>query len=450
MGYHGDVPSKHAENDSPASGASPARVLLAEDDVDVQRNLALLLGGASVGLEFAADGRIACDMAAKSQREGRPFDLILMDLQMPIMDGVQATKALRERGWSNPILVVTAEATEERRRRCDEVGCDDCLARPLTREVLQGVFERYLAPGSFVDLRGAEPGAAARAAIGLVRRINYVNPWKQLNPSLAKRVERWVPRHHGPRRYDAIQGEFEMQLELASHMERHIFLGSYEMSGLRMLQRVLRRGDVFVDGGANLGLFALVASRRVGPTGKVHAFEPQPGLLPRLREHVRRNADDRIEIHPLACWDEQATLTFYEFDRDNVGIASLMARDNVPVKREVRVEAQRIDAVVEPPVRLIKLDVEGAEWRALHGAEKLLFGSQPADLMVELNPLSGTDDEPGPLELVDWMLGRRPNDRLFLLNDRRRVAIDRDRLAARVEHEPTKCHNVYFQSTVNR
>jgi CheY-like chemotaxis protein len=83
-------------------------------------------------------------MAKKSKAQGNPYDLILMDIQMPHMTGYEATRALREHGWQGPIVAVTAYATDQDRGKCLAAGCDEHLAKPIDEMALRNVIARRL------------------------------------------------------------------------------------------------------------------------------------------------------------------------------------------------------------------------------------------------------------------------------------------------------------------
>ena len=136
------------------------RVLLVEDGADNQRLLQMQLGDAGASVTTARDGRIAVELAAK-----QTFDLILMDMQMPVMDGYAATKELRSRGLTMPIIALTAYAMAEDRDRCLASGCNSYLSKPTDEEELLNVVHQYLGNDSPmpIDSAGAGLGLAPLA-----------------------------------------------------------------------------------------------------------------------------------------------------------------------------------------------------------------------------------------------------------------------------------------------
>ena len=116
--------------------AVDGRVLLVEDGPDSQRIIAFMLKKSGADVTLADNGQVACELALTAMAEGRPFDVILMDMQMPVMDGYDATKKLRAEGYTWPIIALTAHAMTGDREKCLECGCDDYIIKPLVREKL--------------------------------------------------------------------------------------------------------------------------------------------------------------------------------------------------------------------------------------------------------------------------------------------------------------------------
>jgi CheY-like chemotaxis protein/anti-sigma regulatory factor (Ser/Thr protein kinase) len=121
------------------------RVLLAEDGKDNQRLISLFLRKAGLKVDLAENGRIACAMAAAAEAEREPYDLILMDMQMPEMDGYQATRRLRREGRQGPIVALTAHAMSGDRQKCLAAGCDDYLTKPIDRAAFLSAVQQHLA-----------------------------------------------------------------------------------------------------------------------------------------------------------------------------------------------------------------------------------------------------------------------------------------------------------------
>ncbi|MEW5733522.1 MAG: ATP-binding protein [Thermodesulfobacteriota bacterium] len=120
-------------------------ILLAEDGPDNRRLLSLLLRREGLSVEFAENGREAMEKALEGEQVGKPFDVILMDMLMPELDGYEATRLLRERGYRRPIVALTAHATVLDKNRCIQAGCDDYIAKPVNRQKLISVVASYLA-----------------------------------------------------------------------------------------------------------------------------------------------------------------------------------------------------------------------------------------------------------------------------------------------------------------
>jgi len=135
------------------------RVLLVEDGPDNQRLIAHFLRRAGLSVEVADNGRIGCDRVSTAEQFGEPFDLVLMDMQMPEMDGYEATRYLRESGCNIPIIALTANVMADDRRKCVDAGCTDYASKPLDVPVLLDLIAKLLVePGD--GLSGSDSRAA--------------------------------------------------------------------------------------------------------------------------------------------------------------------------------------------------------------------------------------------------------------------------------------------------
>jgi CheY-like chemotaxis protein len=120
-------------------------VLVVDDSSDGRWMITSILGNLGLKVESVPSGRVACDTALTAWKKGQPFDLILMDSQMPEMDGYEAASRLRSRRYPGRIVALNSESSfglpDERWR---DVGCDGCATKPITFEMLQQVVKRYL------------------------------------------------------------------------------------------------------------------------------------------------------------------------------------------------------------------------------------------------------------------------------------------------------------------
>jgi signal transduction histidine kinase/ActR/RegA family two-component response regulator len=144
-----DLQACRKEQKSPEVDRKPTslvgrRVLLAEDGLDNQRFISFILKRLGAEVTVAENGNTAIQLAAVSEADGKPFDLILMDMQMPVMDGYQAAQHLRSRGWSGPIIALTAHAMVSDRQKCVEAGCTDYLAKPIDLARFTQLLAQYI------------------------------------------------------------------------------------------------------------------------------------------------------------------------------------------------------------------------------------------------------------------------------------------------------------------
>lgn len=176
---------------------------------------------------------------------------------------------------------------------------------------------------------------------------------------------------------------YRMELHLEDWAERlTYFLGRYYEDHLqRLLALALAPGDRFVDVGANIGMITLLGARAVGPSGEVQTFEPNPACLARLRAVLALNGIDWVEVIPLGLSDQEEERVLSVVSRDTgVGTFAPLAAEEHEITGRMTLHLARGDSVLlanEKPVRLIKIDVEGFETRAIRGLEGLIARDRP-------------------------------------------------------------------------
>lgn len=174
------------------------------------------------------------------------------------------------------------------------------------------------------------------------------------------------------------------------YIQRNIyFLGYYELRETRLLTRLLRRGDTFVDVGANIGWYTLLAANRVGATGKVFAFEPSDGVFSHLMYNVRASGYDHVVAERLALADRAGAVQLRVAAGRGPGTASILPTAASGNDAMEQVETIRFDDYWRErriqSVRLVKIDVEGAELMVLRGMREALERQAIEYLIIEVS-----------------------------------------------------------------
>lgn len=186
--------------------------------------------------------------------------------------------------------------------------------------------------------------------------------------------------------------------------------GIMEGSETSLWLRLLRRGDVVFDGGANSGYWSLVAAHAVGEAGRVVAFEPVPDTAEVLRGNLAASSATNVGVVEAGLAAAAGTTKIYLFEDDPASVKSSMGRvESERVQRTIDVKLTTIwDAVREGgrAPALIKLDVEGAEWEALRGAGPLLESDDAPILTIEWNEKTAKAQGYRPEEMRAWLEAR--------------------------------------------
>jgi FkbM family methyltransferase len=156
------------------------------------------------------------------------------------------------------------------------------------------------------------------------------------------------------------------------------WLGTYEKSNQRIFRSNIKRGDVVWDIGANDGFFSLIASRLVGASGCVCAYEPLPRNVAILRRHVALNHAGNVHVSALAISSSPGSARFRAGAHPAMG--------SLADGGEIEVATDTVDGLIDrcgmPPPNFIKMDIEGGEVEALRGADRCLRTYRPIILLA--------------------------------------------------------------------
>lgn len=214
----------------------------------------------------------------------------------------------------------------------------------------------------------------AEALVNLFRPVNFRGK--------VRLVDRFVPRT-GSR--TAVVAGYWVELDLSEHIQRKVYLGVYERWETRVIRRALRPGMCFLDVGANIGYFSLLASRRVGPSGRVVAVEPSRYAADKLAATLARNQIANVRLERLGLGAEPGEVTLFDPDPDNHTPTML----GEPGAAGTVVPVRRLDDCLDgwgiKVVDLLKIDVEGFEAAVFCGAESAFRSGRIRAILCEFN-----------------------------------------------------------------
>ena len=199
----------------------------------------------------------------------------------------------------------------------------------------------------------------------------------------ARLVNYWMSkRDENAKRLRKLPGGGEVICDLEVPYEAMVWLEQEEQQDLEILRDLLKPGQSFVDCGANIGIWTLVAASAVGEEGKVYAFEPNPYTFEKLDKNISLGTwESRVKLFDAAVGSRNINLPF-QCDRSH-NVSSI----STPSEASITVPVVTLDSILKDTrIDGIKIDVEGFELEVLQGAETILKTCQPW-LIVEFNTL---------------------------------------------------------------
>jgi len=180
-----------------------------------------------------------------------------------------------------------------------------------------------------------------------------------------------------------------MALDLNDHVPRKIWYHCFEPAQVRVAERMVRRGDIVFDVGANIGFYTLLFARLVGPSGRVHAFEPVMDVA--LRRNVELNGYANVVVHQAAAGAERGHVNLSN-PLDGFSSGSWQRTDSNQAREVLQVA---LDDYVGAQVAFVKIDVEGMEPAVIAGLTRSPASRRVVALMVEI--AGELLDEPAPV-----------------------------------------------------
>lgn len=185
--------------------------------------------------------------------------------------------------------------------------------------------------------------------------------------------------------FTVYRGGITLSLYTHSTLGNHtLFQGPFEQKEILHLCRYLKKGDIVIDVGANVGIHSTLVAKKIGPTGTVFALEPEPRAFSLLIQNIKQNNLSQVKTFQVAAADQPGTTTFIT-PHDNA--FTTRAKEGIE-GTPITVSVTSIDTLWNThnclPVRAMKIDVEGDELHVLHGAQQLIDTCRPI-ILIEAN-----------------------------------------------------------------
>lgn len=207
--------------------------------------------------------------------------------------------------------------------------------------------------------------------------------------------ERIVAPYLGWRRFTTVTTTYfgaKVEVNFPDTIQRRIyFFGTWEPRISRFFARTLSDGDSFVDVGANIGYYSLLAANAVGPSGRVFAVEASPSIFGKLKRNVAMNGFKNIELFNVAVSDKAGLLKIYLGPDANIGSTTTIGPLSSDHHLEAEIPASPLAAIIGEDrllsARLIKIDVEGAEPQVIRGIAHLMHRfANETEWIIEISP----------------------------------------------------------------
>lgn len=232
-------------------------------------------------------------------------------------------------------------------------------------------------------------------------------------------------------KHDSLHGQakdgrnFWINLSTGMH-EKVFFVGEFERTATEVVRRLVRKGDVCIDVGANFGWYTTLFAANIGPDGAVHTFEPVPDTFRELKRNYELLANrDNVFLNNCALGDEEGSITLNLFSDLPTGHASVSSQGrDADITFECRLT--KLDTYLEShsvgQVDFVKVDIEGAEMMFLKGADKLFEQERPPAFLMEMALNQTRHFGYTPDDLVQYLAARGEYN-FYSIDDNRQLLI---------------------------
>jgi FkbM family methyltransferase len=217
---------------------------------------------------------------------------------------------------------------------------------------------------------------------------------------------------------------FKIKLDVSRDVDKHFYWGEFEVDIINFLKSLLKDSSVFVDVGANIGIYTLLASQHIKKEGKIFAFEPSDWANERLKENLKLNETKNVEVLKLAVTNFTGLNQFYVCEDDAYN--SLISTPMKEVQKIVEIESICLDDFCVDrkidQIDILKIDVEGADYLVLKGAEEILKSDKSPIIVCEFNRNISGGITYNKDEFSEFM--KELSYKFFMINEKNLIEVD--------------------------